>query len=505
MEVQDHASLKPVSLPLKCAFMADEFRVAPDLIPSPDAVLGVLAYGFPGSTSGDVQSHIWVIAVSSCAQNSGITSQQIMNAAVDALGIAGVIRGTDRCFRSVGKLLGRGGYGSARLVRRRRVTDFESVIQSDVLTKNLRDQELFVAKLFSNGVSEEKVLHEINTLVTSQGHPNVLQFLGSYCKNDGLSTCEWALLTRAYVRGDIYHTVLKTGAFSAQDALRLASDVLSALHHVHSRGVLHLDVKPANVVCDEKGGAVLIDFGCCIFRSKSTSFTLRSTVGHIAPELLTKRMCTPKADVFSCGTVLYFMLSGVNPFEGSDEDDIMALNAAGSVNFPIELFNHVSFETQHVTRSLLASSHRRRPGTTAALSSVRQALSHLPNQLSSALGEACKGTCDDEFKGSAESGASTAQGDDVFLPATDSKEAPNLNTPSSPWAPRSDEVFTGISCSYRSESSVTSSVVRFESEPAPRRRLGAILRDRVPFSFAFGERLRFVSRRRVARFSSLAE
>ena len=103
-------------------------------------------------------------------------------------------------------------------------------------------------------------------------------------------------------------------------ALRVATGVAEALHHAHSRGIIHRDVKPGNVMILESGAPKILDFG--IARLPASDLTTGgSTFGspsYMAPERMDGKTPDPRADVFSLGAVLYEMLTGQKAFGRKD-------------------------------------------------------------------------------------------------------------------------------------------------------------------------------------------
>lgn len=102
-------------------------------------------------------------------------------------------------------------------------------------------------------------------------------------------------------------------------AVSVLRQVLAALAHAHRLGVVHRDVKPANIVLSADGAPKLADFG--IAREADSDVTqageLLGTPAFIAPELLAGQTATPAADQFSAGVVAYYLLTGRRPFSGS--------------------------------------------------------------------------------------------------------------------------------------------------------------------------------------------
>lgn len=104
-------------------------------------------------------------------------------------------------------------------------------------------------------------------------------------------------------------------------------DLLSALEHAHSRGVLHRDIKPQNVLVTPEGSARLVDFGIAQASAAATVTSPGQVVGsvhYLAPERLTGQPATVASDLYAVGVLLYLLLAGRLPFEG----DLAAVVAA---------------------------------------------------------------------------------------------------------------------------------------------------------------------------------
>ena len=95
-----------------------------------------------------------------------------------------------------------------------------------------------------------------------------------------------------------------------------------ALAHAHQNGVVHRDLKPENVMLSESGGLKLMDFGIARILDSQTRMTMTGTlVGsplHMAPEIIEGERATPASDIFSAGTILYWLVSGAPPFLGNN-------------------------------------------------------------------------------------------------------------------------------------------------------------------------------------------
>ncbi|MFQ5905189.1 MAG: sigma 54-interacting transcriptional regulator [bacterium] len=96
--------------------------------------------------------------------------------------------------------------------------------------------------------------------------------------------------------------------------------ILSALHYIHSKGLVHCDLKPENIL-SKKGTPKLLDFGLASIHGESAK--LRGTMHYIAPELFHGAKPDARADLYSLGVVLYEATTGMLPFEGNSVSELM--------------------------------------------------------------------------------------------------------------------------------------------------------------------------------------
>ena len=132
-------------------------------------------------------------------------------------------------------------------------------------------------------------------------------------------------LVSELVEGPTLAELLRDGALSDRDVLRVGATLCAALAHAHKRGVIHRDVKPSNVICPEADGALgtakLTDFG--IARMADHDVLTRTgdiigTLAYMAPEQARGEKITAAVDVYALGVVLYEALAGVNPIRAGN-------------------------------------------------------------------------------------------------------------------------------------------------------------------------------------------
>ncbi len=124
-------------------------------------------------------------------------------------------------------------------------------------------------------------------------------------------------LIYAYCPGVSLSEALAAGPLGTANSLRFIRDVLSALIYAHAQNVIHLDVKPSNILINGEK-ALLTDFGFAkdlALASITQQGMSLGTPNYMAPEQFTGERSDPRSDLYAVGAVLYHMLTGAPPFE----------------------------------------------------------------------------------------------------------------------------------------------------------------------------------------------
>jgi hypothetical protein len=143
-------------------------------------------------------------------------------------------------------------------------------------------------------------------------HPNVIRILGS-SEQDGVH-----FTVMEYVKGENLEGLLKReGRLSVGLAAFIGLEVVRGLAALHAEGILHRDVKPSNILIGRDGSVKMTDFGIARDVSDLQRLTapgdLLGTLGFAAPEQLERRDADARADLYSLGATLQYMLSGARP------------------------------------------------------------------------------------------------------------------------------------------------------------------------------------------------
>lgn len=129
-------------------------------------------------------------------------------------------------------------------------------------------------------------------------------------------------LVMACVEGQpLSDRIAARGAFDPAEAMSIVTQTAQALQVVHDAGVIHRDVKPANLILEPDGRVVLIDFGVAVTTEALELTGVHEVVGtarYMAPEQVAKDEITPAADIYALGAVAYHCLAGHPPYEGDN-------------------------------------------------------------------------------------------------------------------------------------------------------------------------------------------
>jgi serine/threonine-protein kinase len=135
-----------------------------------------------------------------------------------------------------------------------------------------------------------------------------------------------------FIRGRTLAAVVREqGPLAAADVTTIGIDVCRALTAVHESGLLHGDIKPQNVMREDGGRIVVMDFGTGrVDTGGAAGNRLVGTPLYLAPEVLTGAAPDVRADVYGAGVLLYYLLTGAHPVEGRTLDEVRAAHASGA-------------------------------------------------------------------------------------------------------------------------------------------------------------------------------
>ena len=180
------------------------------------------------------------------------------------------------------------------------------------------ERQVAIKTLRPGSAHTESLLREAR-IVSKLQHANIVPLYdaGEY-QDEPYLVC-------AYVEGGTLQQMLRDGALSQVKSAEIACSILDALEYAHQQGVMHLDIKPGNIMIGQRGQPLLMDFGIARLM-KEQSEDSQEVIGspqYMAPECISNGLVDASADLYSVGMVLYEMVSGIPAFTGDNAFSVM--------------------------------------------------------------------------------------------------------------------------------------------------------------------------------------
>lgn len=198
---------------------------------------------------------------------------------------------------------------------------------------------------------EEKISKEVNILKMVD-HPNIIKVLEFYKNNSN-----FYIITELLEGGELFNKISNSKYLEEASAAYVMKQIFSAVNYCHKNGIFHRDLKPENILIEESIDNMInikiIDFGTSeIFKKDKIFHHQIGTSYYISPEVL-KNKYNHKCDLWSCGVIMYILLSGSPPFFGKNEDEILKCVQTGKFEFKSRIWKRISDSAKDLITKLL--------------------------------------------------------------------------------------------------------------------------------------------------------
>ncbi|XP_077475711.1 myosin light chain kinase, smooth muscle isoform X2 [Stigmatopora argus] len=215
-------------------------------------------------------------------------------------------------------------------------------------------------------VKEREAAKREIQLMNKLHHPKLVRCLAAYDHKP-----EMVMVMEFIAGGELFERIVDDSFEHTEPAsVRYVQQILQGVSYMHAQRIVHLDLKPENVVCVDAGGTAvkIIDFGLAAqLDDKGDTRVLQGTPEFVAPEVINYEPVCLASDMWSVGVICYILLSGESPFQGSGDAETLALVTAAQWEFDEDSFQDITDSAKHFISSLLEKDPRRRMSSEDAL------------------------------------------------------------------------------------------------------------------------------------------
>src|SRR4051812_3139426 len=247
-------------------------------------------------------------------------------------------------YRMAG-LLGEGGMGEVY-----RATDL--TLGQSVALKFLPETAAGNTRLLERFHGEVRIARQVS-------HPNV-------CRVYDIGEIEGVpFISMEYVDGEDLCTLLqRIGRLPCDKALDTARKVCTGLAAAHSRGVIHRDLKPQNIMMNRRGEILIMDFGLAAIADHLEGLEVRNgTPAYMSPEQLRGAEVTAKSDIYALGLVLYELFTGKRPYEAKTVPQLIDQQESAQLSSMTAIAADVDPAVERIIRNCLNPDPHKRPNS----------------------------------------------------------------------------------------------------------------------------------------------
>ena len=257
--------------------------------------------------------------------------------------------------------IGRGGMAVVYRARCHRLNRYVAV---KILKEELSRDEDFRRRFYAESQAVAMLSHPNIVAVYDVNHSNDIDYIVMELI-DGLTLKQY---------------MQQRGALSWREALHFATQIAKALEHAHSRGIIHRDIKPHNIMILKDGSVKVADFGIARLNSSQNTLTREAlgSVHYISPEQAKGAQVDARSDLYSLGVVMYEMLTGKPPYDGESPVAIAIQHINATPVPPRQLNSSIPLGLQQITLHAMCSDLSARYASATAMIEDLEALRKNP-------------------------------------------------------------------------------------------------------------------------------
>ncbi|MFJ2618226.1 PASTA domain-containing protein [Glutamicibacter sp. NPDC087344] len=218
-----------------------------------------------------------------------------------------------------------------------------------------------VVKILNDNFASEATVRERfeseAVIAANITHPNVVSI------RDHNVTDNIVYLVMEYVRGrNLEQVISERGRFTPRQMLSVLEQVCNGLSAAHQEGIIHRDMKPANVLLADSGEVKVTDFGLARAASAHTqSATLVATLSHVSPELVSGAPADSRSDIYAVGIMIYQMLTGRLPYSETNAAALMKHHLDSPMPLPSDVVPGLATDLDELVQWCTEKDPEKRP------------------------------------------------------------------------------------------------------------------------------------------------
>ena len=249
--------------------------------------------------------------------------------------------------------LGCGGFGSVWICTHKRTGDVRAV---KILPK---------ASFSLEEIKNRSVFDEVQIL-RSIDHPYIVKVF-EYFEDE----CNFYIVMEHIDGKDLFDLISDKGRLTEEEASSMMKKILMGVSYLHLKKIIHRDLKPENILVQlsqnlSKSDLKIIDFNVSMFKHEGEYVAPAGTIDYMAPEVFNQK-ADEKSDIWSCGVILYLMVTGYLPFGAENDELIQRGIKKGLFIYPPHLEDSVSLDCKSLISSMLTKDPSKRLSAAQAL------------------------------------------------------------------------------------------------------------------------------------------
>ena len=188
------------------------------------------------------------------------------------------------------------------------------------------DTEIVVKKINKSNFKDDSLFFDEAKMLYSSNHPNIAPIQYS-CQDEN-----YIYITMPLFQKGSLNSIIDQRPLTVAEIVKYSIDFLSGLHHIHSKRLLHCDIKPTNILVSDSNDAILTDFGLARYLNEEGLTLIDKFYNfHRAPETIQSNIISHHSDIFQAGLTVYRLCNGNSFFKGQ-------LNKFFNPNHAVEIF-----------------------------------------------------------------------------------------------------------------------------------------------------------------------